>query len=1511
MSALPSDGTSQAARHWPELDPAHAVLAPHGPREWLQWLRAYGRELVFVDDTDPQARGDWRGLLGEPGDLDLDTVAAWLEAAARVPVTTLEPTALPAWPPGLTAPMRERLSRPHLALLMAFVALLARSRDGINGIAARHLSLLYRDTLRLVPRPAQPEWVHVLAEPDTVGTRALLPAGTLLEAGRDDAGRDRFFRTEAELSVSGIRVAGLRSLRADIRRTGLREAAFAHRVSGTRQQAFVGMWRIALGQPAPGDALPTPIVPGLPALVQGQPPAIDFDALLAADELLRFVIDRLAMPLLDEYRQLMRLRQQRRERDPADAATLRAVLAQVAAAVRPGVAFAAGDPQDFEADLARALGLDANGYAHLFDGLPEVKQIDQVFAVLPARADVQAFVQQRLRLSLDDFRRMMLARRQIEGGWSEIARLVEAAARRRRGDPAWSLPAAVRRQRQVEAWLLAGLEVAAFPVGGRADAGLDGFHAAFEGIERWASMSAERFRFVMDVGRRMPAPEAADWPRVFDILAAAHQASVLARRRAQLAQAAAPGRRAGQPAQAVAAVLAAVLDDDAPPAEALARLAGLGVPADDLAALARLQAGSALDEAGWSRLLAVLEVAQRNRENLVLVPPQQVQWHWLHALADARQATVPGAQPGRFSPFGQVPPARPEAPPEPNLGCALASPLLWLAEGQRSVQLLLGFDGGAASFDAEALRRLLAPADGQGGRATVVPWLVQLSTDKGWTEPASVQLEWNAPAAATGTGAARPAFGGYPAVAGVDTAPLRLLRLVLALDEKQPATAAPTLAVHGLTAAAPVLRLMLRPAWDDALKAWTSPYTLLRRLRLQRLKLVVNVTGLASLRLRSDDAVLDARKPFEPFGFRPAPGARLQIGHAELVAKPLDSVGFRFEWMGTPPSLDSHYANYEGPVKLASFTARVGLRDGLRFSPADAPMRLFGDGSPADAVQQRVAPLPEPGAPAWPPRLPAQAADVGEWPRCLVWELAGDFQHAAYPGQALKKSLQLAAAIATKQPSIDPTAYQLNPPYTPKLKRLLVDYSASVEVPVASPAVGGTSGDGLLQLLHLHPFGSQVIGAADRRDGMPLLPACDDEGTLCIALAQARAPQRLNLLLQLAEGSADPDVAPPALRWSVLDGDQWRSLHDQGELLADGTRGLVNAGIVALQLPAVQTGALLPDRDGDAPLLWLRVSAAQGCAGVCDVLGVHPDAVLAECVPADADAEDVGAAAAAASPLAAGTITAPQQPVTGIARLQQPYSGFGGRVPEDDRAFRVRASERLRHRGRALTPWDAERLVLERFPQLHKVRCLRADEFDPALAPPAGTVTVVVVPDMVRRQPFDPAAPKVPADQIRDIHAFLAPRLPQGARLRVVNPHVVPLKVRCGIRFRAGVDEGLARQRVGEALNRHLAPWAWAEGADLVIGGRIPAHGILHFLEQRDEIDYVAELRLFTADDGHWRPVADAGDGQGPGASPGRPDGLLVPAPQHEFLVIGEADYRAEGLDGIGHMKVELDFIVA
>jgi predicted phage baseplate assembly protein len=95
---------------------------------------------------------------------------------------------------------------------------------------------------------------------------------------------------------------------------------------------------------------------------------------------------------------------------------------------------------------------------------------------------------------------------------------------------------------------------------------------------------------------------------------------------------------------------------------------------------------------------------------------------------------------------------------------------------------------------------------------------------------------------------------------------------------------------------------------------------------------------------------------------------------------------------------------------------------------------------------------------------------------------------------------------------------------------------------------------------------------------------------------------RLSLGIQLqGTGTAPPPVstggvaplpAPlgPLLNWSVLDGSTYKELR----VIQDGTRGLLQSGVVVLGLPDTWAAGILARSADDTPLRWLRVQIAYG-----------------------------------------------------------------------------------------------------------------------------------------------------------------------------------------------------------------------------------------------------------------------------------------------------------------------------
>ncbi|MBK7676138.1 MAG: baseplate J/gp47 family protein [Candidatus Accumulibacter sp.] len=1462
------DGTSQSGRILPELDPQHVRVDERTTRDLLAFVQAYARELKYfgIDDPD-QAQGDWSGFVGS---IDLDLAARYTDEPEK-----FAPEAASAY------------ARPHVALLLTFLKLLENTRAQLNTLTGRHLEFFYRDVLRMIRKRAVADQVHVLVELDGRTDAVQLPPGTPLRAGKDRLGRDLHYRTANELIANQVQVAQVSSLHTEIRHIGIREASRQYLLRGTHEEAFVAMLRIALGQPNPGDPLPVPIYAGVPPAGS----EVSFANLVAARDLLAIVDIGLGMPMFADFRELMRLKRLREKNDAADWQSINRYL--VEAGRNRNAAFAI-DPvasSNFEANLAAALGKDL---AKLFDGLPEVDTVEEAYAAYCKRPkDVEAFLEVSLSpLTLANFKAMMdIKVLKVDNQWEAINQLLEAAGKRK--DSTFQLPPEVRASHDFHRKLAAAVETVApnFDFPGDIDACFEAFLA----IERYFFMSAENFTFIMSVAAPQNAwtAEDRDWQKVYEIVGAAHREMIYARRRKALEAIAQPGIAANDSTRALHDLLLKVLglDKIEDVDQALAGLGALKLSEPDQQYLANI--ARAIEPTDWSRVYEMLEIAQRNREDFKDPVAEKVEWRNLYAAADARAVLAQPAQAEpealpRWKTFGRGEQRRAELPvPEPVFGWAMSSPLLALAEGKRTIDLTLGFAADPQSFDPEKVRKLLAPTDKAPSVANFNPFQVQMSTAKGWIEPQSVEITWNDPAM------------DYPPPPDVDITKLRALMFRVVLSEDQPPLIPPTLAVHGIETPVPVLRLMLRPIWNDEDSCYAISYQPLSKLTLFRARLVVTVEGLASVSIRNDQTILDARKPFEPFGIQPATGSRFYFGHREMVGKKLDSLGFNITWMGVPKNLGEHYATYlppeqaSDPPSLANekFTAKVKLADGKVLQDFPRDLTLFDK---AGATQPVAATLQAPEDQGNPDHVLASSSDVTEWNRYFVWELGEpDFQHAVYPTVALRQSLAMAAAIANKDPAtVVAATYQVNPPYTPKIKSLTVDYAASANL-VLDPAASGTAA---MRVFHVEPFGYAELKPEGAPPGCPFLPQYENEGELYIGLRNVHAPQRVSLLFQVAEGSANPDAVPEPVQWSYLSGNRWLTLHD-GSLVADGTRGLINSGIVELLLKPAAPNTRLP-----GGCYWIRAAIARSSDSVCDLVAIHPNAVLASF------ADDRNAPEHLSEPLPAGRIAKLVTPLPGVAHIRQPYSSFGGKMAEQDASFNVRVSERLRHKQRALTAWDYERLVLEKFPQLYKVKCLRADPSVQRDEP--GRIELIVIPDIRNRLPFNPFEPKAPVDLLRDIEAFLQDKTPPFATVRARNAHYVPVMVRCGVRFRSGSDEGYCRKRLNEELNRFLSPWAYDEGADIVIGGSIYANSIIDFLDGRDYVDYLAEFKLFSSqDDGQSPNVVPEGDSYHVRAQ--RPDDVLVAAREHVFDVISQADYRVERLTGINYMKVELDFVVA
>lgn len=1324
------------------------------------------------------------------------------------------------------------LYRPHLSLLVACLRLIDGCREELNGFTARHLDHYYRAVLGMTTIPPAPDHVDVVVELSPRSGEVLLPAGTSLSAGADSAGRERTYTTDSDLVVNRAQIGRISSLHVEQHVTDLAEVRRIHR--NERHNTLLGLFGLTLGRPEPGGELPA---------YPGRATAPDGPLLDSLKDLAAFAESDLHLKHF-ELRELMSLKQRR---DTADGewSTINRYLSVLAANRETQLTIT--DPRDFDGNLAVAVGGPLPDFA-------EVPEVDTIYDLydLRTRPEVRDAIRDDLGFDdPDDFISMMQIKVRIDGEWREINRILEEAGRRASARPTFTFD----RERpgfdptDFPANLTTAIGALTYP--DRVEpATLDGYYDAILDLERYFAMTAEEFLYVMGA-----ADGDGSWESADEILRKAHRESTYADRRRVL--------RTVRRKDGVDAMLRHVLGEPsastADPALLERVRPYLGRPADE-ELLREARAGG--DGVRWDAVERVAEVAQRNREEMPDPEPVRRQWINVHTSDDA---TAQGVSIGsdddtmRWPTFGTAGGTQREEnpPPRPQIGFAVGAPILALSGGRRELTVTFACLG-----DTQALRELPEAIT------------FEFSTDNGWI---------------TATPLGDPRIGTYERLGGqarhdrdeipADLAGLDAISFDLELDESiGPITAAP-----GETTA-PTMRLVLEQEWDPDHRRFRMRYSAARRIRIVAMRIGAEVSDLPDVIVRNSDGEADPTAPFEPFSLRPATGSRLKIGHPELASKRLDHVGFRLEWMDAPSDLLGNYYRVGYNLTNPDFAVDVLLVDRRsEHKLAEASLFTRGRGGQFEGTinvspngSGRIGPANDDGDPTW--------------RRHLVWELRRpDFQHGAYQRVATEKAIQLAVAVADDTVS-DAADYQVNPPYTPALKHLIVGYNSSLEVRFDEPRTGPEG------FVHVHPFGSAEIPPQAHPDGIPLVPAYDNEGELYIGLTGVREAQVVALLFQLAEGSADPDLEPARVEWSYASGGTWVSLGD-GKVLADATRGLINSGIVKLALGPAEPTTLLPDDH-----YWLRATVDSNASSVADTVAIHTQAVSATFSDNDNAPDHY------AHPLPAGSISTTTGRLAGIASVHQPYTSRGGRMAEDDERFATRVSERLRHKGRALTTWDYEHLILQAFPQIYKVKCIPAREATDTEV--SGAVSVIVIPDIRRKLPFNSFEPKASPDLLAAIQEFIDERAPAAAAVEITNANFRSVRARFGVRFSEPGNDEFFKQLLIEDLDRFLSPWAFDEGADIAIGSKIYATTLIDFIDRRPYVDYVANLRLYYSDDGRLYLPAPEVDDDGYHVAAGRADAVLRAARDHQIDVISSDGHRVELLTGIGFMKVELDFVV-
>ncbi|HEV8273871.1 MAG TPA: hypothetical protein VGQ04_21310 [Chitinophagaceae bacterium] len=688
-------------------------------------------------------------------------------------------------------------------------------------------------------------------------------------------------------------------------------------------------------------------------------------------------------------------------------------------------------------------------------------------------------------------------------------------------------------------------------------------------------------------------------------------------------------------------------------------------------------------------------------------------------------------------------------------------------------------------------------------------------------------------------------------------------------------------------------------------------YEKFKTAKIESIDISVKVNGLTDIDIKTDDGPADPAKPVFLFTARPQAGSSFSVGSNEFINKKIDRLVIKGEWIGELDFLNRYHLYSGDRTNAAKYKSSLAIFYGNEWHPiTTTDIQLFQTALNTKTKNVEVVSntllinIPE-REKDYLSKAEATEANYSQIVKFTLQPL--DFGHDEYP---VLTAYQLANRLNENGDSVDDKKitdpdlkmiYIPQPPIAPQVKSLTMNY-------VSSQTLHNPNG----QVFHIYPFGvteiypfplltannlnssfDKLLKREKETDQLiiptiSLLPQFkfgsdeesiseiaklnnlvsikyddfkkkkyfylnqyesieDQQGNLYIGIENIVPPQNLSLLFKFADGSAyDNDSEPPHIHWSYLVNNEWLHL-PQDHLITDSTYGFQTTGIILFDFPSDATNNNTILTTG---LYWLCASVDDNAHMIPKLLAVIAQANQATFFDQQNDPVHYK------SPLPEKTISKPLVKIPEVKTIEQPFESFDGKPGEEGIQFYQRVSERLHHKGRAITPSDYEHLILQQFPSVYKVKVLshtdpeclcryedsakkdhKNDCCCPQVAP--GHVLIVAISNLRNKNAIDLLKPRTGRRTLLKIEEFLKKRVSPFVHVHAKNPKFEEVKVSFNVKFYTGIDKGFYLKKLNDDIIRYLTPWAYDSNFEILFGNKIYASKIIDFVEGLDYVDYI------------------------------------------------------------------------
>ncbi len=692
-------------------------------------------------------------------------------------------------------------------------------------------------------------------------------------------------------------------------------------------------------------------------------------------------------------------------------------------------------------------------------------------------------------------------------------------------------------------------------------------------------------------------------------------------------------------------------------------------------------------------------------------------------------------------------------------------------------------------------------------------------------------------------------------------------------------------------------------------------YSYFKDLKIEEFAIDVEVKNVKNLYVFNDLGELDINKPFYPFGTTANLGSYLLIGNEEIFKKNLTRLDFNIHWHNLPRlvgGFTDYYKEYNAGIKNESFKMGVtGLSD-YRFLPLDegkvehVPLFEFDTDTNKLKDKSVLSNIALDKLKLNPDYSEIDYSGYSSSDRTgfIKLELSGPeiaFGHNEYPQLFSQAVIENSKKSFNILPGKEPKSIPLpNTPYNPQIRSFSLDYSASTKISFDSLKAVDNDKRSKDKIFHLYPFGTKEVYANSKPISNRLIPEFNNEGNLFIGLEDLRAPLEISFYFELVDNVSNEinQANIPETKWMFLHNDDWVEFQ-KSEVLIDTTNHFTTTGIVRLKIPEIINNehTILPSGK-----FWIAVCVEDSTEILSKTLFVKTNGVSATWVSHKPNAmwnrhipED--------------TIISFAETRSDVKSINQPVPSFGGKLRETVSDYYVRVSERLKHKNRAVTPDDFEKIILQQFPSLHQVRCLNKLSHSNFLK--NGVLKLIVVPKIVDTSQF--IEPKVDYNQLHEIQQFIETKVTSFAKVEVLNPVYEKVKISCIVRFEGGVNNGGYVKDLESDLGKFISPWFGVDQGEMNFGGSIEKDDIQTYIEGLPYVEFLTKLSVVVLHykDGEFS-LSDSAENEGEVNKlvASTPWSVLVADVNHNIEMIERYVYDTPLETKIETMKIGADFVI-